>query len=344
MQIKVGPDGAIYICDFYEQRIDHASHFQGRVTPDSGRIYRLRAANAKPSQCFDLSRLSSLELLSLLTQQNKWYRQTAQRLLADRQDVKIQTTLTKRLEENSSEVSLEYLWALNGSNGLDNDTAIRCLRHPNPHVRLWTVRLLCDSCQVSEKVSRELAQIAEQEENVEVRCQLACSARRLPAIQALPIVRKLIEHEEDVGDVFLPLLLWWAVESKVEQDPSAVLALFQSVGFWKQPIVKQHLAERLIRRFALAGTQQDLVACTSLLQQAPTAADAKILLKGFEAAYAGRSMVNLPKELVTALTKAGGDSMTLRLRRRDPQAINEALKLARNDTAQVRTELNASVF
>ena len=75
------------------------------------------------------------------------------------------------------------------------------------------------------------------------------------------------------------------------------------------------------------------------LYLAPTAADAEILLKGFEAAYAGRSMVNLPKELVSTLMEVGGDSLTLRLRRRDPRAINEALKLASNGTAQVKDRI-----
>ena len=32
----------MYVADFYEQRIDHASHYQGRIDKESGRIYRLR--------------------------------------------------------------------------------------------------------------------------------------------------------------------------------------------------------------------------------------------------------------------------------------------------------------
>src|SRR5438445_5553040 len=43
VDIQVGPDGGIYVADMYEQRIDHASHYQGRIDKESGRIYRIRA-------------------------------------------------------------------------------------------------------------------------------------------------------------------------------------------------------------------------------------------------------------------------------------------------------------
>ena len=46
VDIQVGPDGALYVADLYEQRIDHASHYQGRIHKESGRIYRLRAKGA----------------------------------------------------------------------------------------------------------------------------------------------------------------------------------------------------------------------------------------------------------------------------------------------------------
>ena len=101
VQIKVGPDGAIYVADFHEQRIDHASHYQGRVTPDTGRIYRLRAPEAGVSPPFDYGRLSSDGLTKLLEHENKWHRQIALRLLADRRDSSILPALSTTLTENT---------------------------------------------------------------------------------------------------------------------------------------------------------------------------------------------------------------------------------------------------
>jgi len=40
----------------------------------------------------------------------------------------------------------ESLWALNLSGGLDEKTAMNTLEHDDPFIRLWTVRLLADHC------------------------------------------------------------------------------------------------------------------------------------------------------------------------------------------------------
>ena len=76
-----------------------------------------------------------------------------------------------------------------------------------------------------------------------------------------------------------------------------------------------------------AGTRsrQDLLACASLLQLAPSQAHQQTLIKGFETAFAGRSLSNLPDELITAIKKAGGGSITLQLRQGLPDATRTAL-------------------
>src|SRR5262245_4147678 len=86
VDIKAGPDGAIYIADLYEQRIDHSSHYAGRVDRSNGRIYRLKAKDASPLKPFDYSKLSSRELVGVLGHPDKWHRQTALRLIGDRKD------------------------------------------------------------------------------------------------------------------------------------------------------------------------------------------------------------------------------------------------------------------
>ncbi|MCB9939931.1 MAG: HEAT repeat domain-containing protein [Planctomycetaceae bacterium] len=335
VEIKVGPEGAIYVADFYEQRIDHASHHQGRVTPDTGRIYRLRAPEAEASKPDDYSKLSALELLDVLKHENKLHRQIALQQLADLRDSSIVAPLTKMLFAVDGQLALEYLWALNLSGGFDEALAVRALQHQDPFVRAWTVRLLCDDQEVSELLAQQLATLALSEPNVEVRCQLACSARRLPARQAITIVRSLLGRDEDATDPFNPLLVWWAIEAKADEGREQIVEMFRDPSLWDKALVKQHIAERVMRRYAMAGTRRDLITCAQLFENAPNPEASKTLLTGFETAFAGRTLSALPDELVAALTKVGGGSLALRLRRGDEAALGEALTLAADEKTNV---------
>lgn len=336
VEIKVGPDGAIYVADFYEQRIDHASHHQGRITPDTGRIYRLRAPEAESAQPYDYTKLSALQLLEVLKHENKLHRQIAMRMLGDLRDSSIVPTLDKLLFETDGQLALEYLWAMNLSGGFNDALAARALRHKDPYVRAWTVRLLCDDHEVTNSLARQLAILAQSEPQSEVRCQLACSARRLPAAQTIPIVRSLLHRGDDVDDPFNPLLIWWAIEAKADEGREQLVDMFRVASLWSLPLVKQHIAERVMRRYAMAGTRRDLITCAQLFELAPTTGDAQTLLQGFETAFSGRTLSNLPDELVAALTKVGGGSLALRLRRGDEAALVEALKLAADEKTDVK--------
>lgn len=326
VDIKVGPDGAIYFCDMYEQRIDHSSHYAGRVTPDSGRVYRVRSKESASSESFDYAMLTTAELINVLEHPNKWHRQTALRIFGDRKDRSVILVLEEIVKQNQGQLALEALWALNLSGGFTEPRALELLDHADEYVRLWTVRLLGDSKQVSPEVATKLAALAADEPSAEVRSQLACSARRLAAEPCVAIVRQLLTHSEDVDDRHIPLLLWWAIESKAGEHPDTVLAMFKDEAFWSLPLVEHHLLDKVIRRYAQAGSRSDLLACATLLSLAPKPQHQKTLIDGFETAYAGRSLSNLPDELVAAIRAVGGGSIMLQVRQGNPEAIDSALK------------------
>src|SRR4029077_539020 len=105
--IKDGPDGALYVADFYESQIAHLRHFEGIIHTDSGRIYRLKAKDAAPLKPFDLSKLSTQELIKKLESDNRWVRQTALRLIGDRKDRTVLPHLVKLLREQKGQLALE---------------------------------------------------------------------------------------------------------------------------------------------------------------------------------------------------------------------------------------------
>jgi putative membrane-bound dehydrogenase-like protein len=332
VDIKLGPDGAIYVADWYDRQVNHYRNHEGQIDPEHGRIYRLKArAQGLAARPLDLARLSTLELIKMLADPNRWTRETVLRLIGDRKDPSIVPELKRWLARETGQLALESLWALNLAGGLDEATALAALVHADPYVRLWTARLLCDPSRVSPLVAASLAHRAAVEPNVEVRAQLACSAKRLPARDALPIVRELLARSEDAGDIHLPLLIWWAIEAKITTDPEAVLALFQDRTVWERPLARATVVERLMRRFAASGTRQDLSRCARLLALAPGPNHIKRMMEGFEAAYAGRLLVGLPTELTEALARSSGESVTLGLRQGKLEALKEALSLLADD-------------
>ena len=63
------------------------------------------------------------------------------------------------------------------------------------------------------------------------------------------MIRELLFRGEDVNDLHVPLLLWWALESKVENDLPLVLQLLKDPAVWEAPLFKKHIAARLGQRF-----------------------------------------------------------------------------------------------
>src|SRR5262249_30590339 len=160
-------------------------------------IYRIRGVDARPAAPVDLGRKSTVELVGLLSNGNTWARQSALRLIGDRKDPGVVPLLKRLVVASAGQPALEALWARHLSGGLDAATALATLDHADPYVRAWTVRLLGDDNSVTPTLAAKLAELAKREPNVEVRSQLACSARRLPAGVGLPIVARLLEHDED---------------------------------------------------------------------------------------------------------------------------------------------------
>ncbi len=347
VDIKTGPDGDIYVADMYEQRIDHSSHYAGRVDKTNGRIYKLthngERGGVSPPVQMNLALASTTDLIKLLDDPAKQHRQTAIRLLGDRKDKAAITQLETELTATTGQSSLERLWALNACGGFTDDVAIKLLDHNEPLVRAWTVRLICDPKSVSAGVAAAIAQTASKEAYIEVRKQMASSARRLSPELALPIIRELLHYDEDAADIHQPLLIWWAIESQTGRATveSILQQLLADPTTWKRPLVADVLAERLMKRYALAGTRNDLLNAAALLNAAPEKSSVDRLLKGFEEAFQGRSLAGIPEQLVAALAKSGGGSLALRFRQAQPDAVAEAIKTIEDAKAppDVRSQL-----
>ena len=338
--IAVGPDGGVYVADFCEEFIAHGQHYQGQVDPTSGRIYRLRAKGKNHAEKFNLAEKATAELVDLLSHKSKWFRQTALRLLGDRQDTSVNSRLRKNIDLDTGQLALESFWALNLLGGFDSSLAEATLSHPNPSVRRWTVRLLGDKQQfISSALAQQLAQLAKVESDAEVRCQLAATAKRLPASTALPIIAQLLTHNEDADDPAIPLILWWAIEATIDDPNVNAIDLFTASEVWKYSLVTEGIAERIMRRYATAGSRSDMLAAAKLLELAPDEASQAKLMQGFELAFKGRSLSGIPRELAVQLSQAGGGSLSLMIRQGGEEAIEKALGLLATADADEKIEI-----
>ena len=131
----VGPDGAMYVIDYYRQHIEHPEWMSEEMINSGtlyngktkGRIYRITPKNGLKMDWLDalkINELSDNELVNkCLDNPNIWYRKTAQRLLADKNSKSIIEPL-KSLVRNAQnpEAKIHALWLLQKMGAVDFTT------------------------------------------------------------------------------------------------------------------------------------------------------------------------------------------------------------------------------
>lgn len=147
VQFYIGPDGALYVIDYYRQIIEHPEWMSEDVNEsgalyngsDKGRIYRVTpTSTSKMKWCnkISLGKASTEELVKTLTSNNIWWRRNAQRLLLDRKDSGTDRLLKSLLDTTNSPTAVVHaLWALEGFNATDAGVLKKALHNLTPGVR-----------------------------------------------------------------------------------------------------------------------------------------------------------------------------------------------------------------
>jgi putative heme-binding domain-containing protein len=308
----IGPDGAIYLSDWYDARITHVDP-RDNWDRERGRIYRLRDATRKPGYHLRMDRMDTEQLIASLSDQNQWVRSTARRLLRDRKDEVVVSLLQERLVNADARTALEALWTLGQMKQLDEATLLQSLKHPDPHVRLWSVRLMGDASQtLSSAIYEVIMKMAKADTHPEVISQLAASAQRLPSAQGYPLVQGLFQREEWLSDPYIPQQIWWALESQIRRQPEGILNLLETAEQWQHGLLRETLLSRISRRLMAEQKEDSLSICAKLLIRAPDKDAVSALLQGMELALQGSRLDVLPPELDQALqtvtSRFGSDS------------------------------------
>lgn len=294
---QVGPDGDVFIADWYDKRANHVDP-KDDWDKTNGRIYRLRSKGAKPAARPETGELTADTLQASLKHPNNMVRREARRELAESPNPQFNDLLKKNVVEAGRDaLAIESLWALYVNGGFDEAYAKTLLTHPNEDVRVWAVRLVGDTRRISASFATDLGMIAQTDPSPVVRSQIACTCKRMRDHEWLPVLAALLKHDEDVNDPHLPLLSWWALESKADTHVEGILAMLSMPKYRDRPLVKQVLIERLARRYAAGTSEASLESCAKMLALAPDAADAEPIIRGMEKGLEGRKFAKVPEVL-----------------------------------------------
>ncbi|MCS7015006.1 MAG: c-type cytochrome [Gemmatales bacterium] len=159
--IHFGPDGCLYVVDWYNKIISHNEVPRNHPERDKsrGRIWRIRHERQALRQVVNLREVSEQELLRCLDSANTWEARSAWQEIVDRQAIPLTPQLQAwvRDAEKPADRRIRALWALEGLRRVELDTLAVCLRDSNRNIRREAVRILA----TQEFPAREIVRLLE---------------------------------------------------------------------------------------------------------------------------------------------------------------------------------------
>lgn len=277
VSIYNGPDGAIYVVDLYHGILQHKAYLSAYLADQvkqreldkngghRGRIWRIVPEGYKqPAKQPKLSTASSAELAAALSHANGWWRDTAQRLLVERNDAKIVPTLQRIALGKEPGVTklaqIHALWTLQGMDRLEDEVVASAMKDKDAKVRLQALR-------AAETHIRKLTGI----ESISMLPELANDPDLAVRVQVLayvspnnvelqPVANKIIA--QNLSD---PIVRSVALSAAAGRELDLLKALLTDKGFESAPakdkqslfndlaecVVRGRSAERIDQLFAL---------------------------------------------------------------------------------------------
>jgi putative membrane-bound dehydrogenase-like protein len=207
VHLSLGPDGCIYMVDFYREVIETPRSLPDDMKPklvlksqERGRIWRIVPDGPRDIRKPQMSKMKSADLVQLLSDANIWWRLNAQRLLVERQDKSVAPALRglviKSYEEAMPGMDMRLrgavrshaLWTMHGLDSLNENFIIFALEDKSPEVRAQALRLAEEhmNSPTARPIIQTLAAKLADDPSLHVRLQAAFSlgAGRSPEITA----------------------------------------------------------------------------------------------------------------------------------------------------------------
>lgn len=215
---EVGPDGQVWIADWYNYIIQHnAESDRQEPTPGNayanplrdrqhGRIYRIVYEGGETEKPLNLKDAGTGTLVEALTHPNMRWRKHAQRLLVESGDQGAVDGLIALVEDSSTDEiglnpgAIHALWALQGLGALDQpegeafQAAVAALNHPSAGVRSNSVQVL-PAAEESVEAILDAGLLEDSDGDVRLRTLIALADQPASAAAGEAIYRLLAQQE-----------------------------------------------------------------------------------------------------------------------------------------------------
>jgi len=150
VNLRVGPDGAMYVSDMYREIIEDYSAIPRFLQQqygiangdDHGRIWRLVHDDKPRREFVNLEELSSQELVKYLEDSDSWWRETAQRLIVQRGEKTVASAISElAANSKSAQGRIHALYTLDGLGELQASDVAPALADDDFSVRVHALRL-----------------------------------------------------------------------------------------------------------------------------------------------------------------------------------------------------------
>jgi putative membrane-bound dehydrogenase-like protein len=281
VQLANAPDGNLYVVDMYRELIEGAAFVPKRVLgeldassgTDRGRIYRIArvpqaadsANNERKSSLRSLLRkMSTKDLVASLEHRNGWHRDTAARLLYERQDRRAVGVLRALAADSQTPVGrVHAMYALNGLERLLPKTVLPRLHDTHLEVRIHALQLSESFVKDTPELRKELYSMVDDAE-LSVRYQLAFSLGAIsPSRSRNDVLVQLLAR--DVGDRWIRM----AVQSSLVHGAGDVLLALSAMPKFRDSDSGKQVLQALASQIGAQNRKSDVASLLKSIEHIP---------------------------------------------------------------------------
>jgi putative membrane-bound dehydrogenase-like protein len=227
VDLKFGPDGAVYIIDWVDRQ--HCHNPRGETWDrTNGRIYRASWKETFKPVKVDLGAKSDLELAQLQTHKNRWYGRTARRILQERTETRriakdAESQLEKLHFDPDPAIALSAIWAANLTLTFPSNRP--SFDEMSEDVTNWFLTLVMEDVENVPERATQLALVAATRRSPSAQIGFASVLPLIPIENRIDLATVLSLNGKFANDRFLPKMIWFGLAEAAAKDPERALKL-----------------------------------------------------------------------------------------------------------------------